>query len=115
MKFYFTQYPDIVFRYFQYGTAEYSKFLQKNEKKFDKVIIDNNINQPYIYYLFYSKLDPSKLNYKNPRLSSPKYFFETVSREILSDLPEIHSVQYKDTLRFTIYSKDSTWYVKQYW
>jgi len=114
MKFYFTQYPDLVFKQFQYGIAQYSNFLLQNESRFDKVIIDSNINQPYIYYLFFSSLDPSKLNYKNPRFSSPKYVFDTVSEGIVVNLPEIYRVEYKDTTRFVIYTKDSTWYVKQY-
>lgn len=114
MKFYFTRYPDLVFQQFQYGIAQYSNFLLRNEMKFDKVIIDNNINQPYIYYLFFSSLDPDKLNYQNPRLSSPKYVFDTVSKGVIENLPAIYTVRYKDTLRFAVFAKDSTWYVKQY-
>jgi hypothetical protein len=114
MKFYFTKYPDLVFRQYQYGIDQYSKFLLKNEAKFDKVIIDSNINQPYIYYLFYSSFNPSKLNYKDPRLSNPKYVFDTVSQGVVENLPSIFRVEYKDNLRFIVYTKDSTWYVKQY-
>jgi hypothetical protein len=114
MKFYFTQYPDLVFKQFQYGIDQYSNFLIKNEARFDKVIIDSSINQPYIYYLFFSSLDPKKINYQNPRLSSPKYVFDTVSEGMIDKLPVIYTVEYKDTPRFVIYTKDSIWYVKQY-
>jgi hypothetical protein len=114
MRFYFTKYPDLVFKQFQYGVVQYSSFLFQNEAKFDKVIIDSNINQPYIYLLFSSSLDPSKLNYKNPRLSFPKYVFATVSGGIERDLLAVYTVRYKDTLQFAVFAKDSIWYVKQY-
>lgn len=106
LKFYFTQYPDLVFKHFQYGTDQYSKFLLRNEDKFEKVIIDKNINQPYIYYLFYSRL-------KNPALISSKYVFGHIDSGIIQDLPVIYTVKYKNTPRFQIYVKDSTWYVQQ--
>jgi len=106
LKFYFTKYPDLVFKHFQYGTDQYSKFLLRNEDKFDKVIIDKNINQPYIYYLFYSRL-------KNPALISPKYVFGHIDSGIIQDLPTILNVNYKDIPRFRIYVNDSIWYVQQ--
>ena len=114
MQFYFTQYPDLVFKNFQYGIAQYTNFLFQNESKFDKVVIDSNINQPYIYLLFYSKLPPGKLNYQNPRLSFPKYTFATVPGGLEQNLLTVFSVRYQDTLQYAVYSKDSTWYVKQY-
>ena len=115
-RYYFTQYPDLVYRQYQYGMKEIMKYLLKNQDKFDKVIIDNNINQPYIYYLFYSSFDPKKLDYKNPKLSDPKYVYETVSREIVAELPCVLEVAYKDTSpRLGICTKDRIWYVKQYY
>ena len=114
--YYFTQYPDLVYRQYQYGMKEVMTYLLENEDKFDKVIIDNNINQPYIYYLFFSSFDPKKLDYKNPKLSNSKYVYETVSREIVADLPCVLKVAYKDTPpRLGICTKDRIWYVKQYY
>lgn len=114
--FYMTSYPDLVYRHYQYGMEEVMTYLRVNEASFEKVIIDNNINQPYIYYLFFSSFDPKKLNYQNPRLSFPKYVYDTVSAGIVADLPCVFEVSYKNTPpRFGIYAKDTTWYVKQYY
>ena len=113
-KFYFTQYPDLVYRDFQYGITDFMSYLLKNDSRFDKVVIDDTINQPYIYYLFSSQFDPKKLNYKNPALSSSKYVFGPVSTQIISTLPPDFTVSYKDTPQFSIYHQDSVWYVKKF-
>lgn len=42
----------------QYGYKEAIDFTQKFEKS--KIIYDNNIEQGYMFYLFYSKIDPNK-------------------------------------------------------
>ena len=60
---YFNSYPAQSREGFQYGIKDYSDFLSKNEALFDHIYIDSKINNPYIYYLFYSKYDPAKLNY----------------------------------------------------
>lgn len=110
--FYFKKYPDLVFVQYQYGIHEFMSFLQENEGRYDEVIIDSNINQPYIYYLFFNAFDPKNLNYSDPKQSLPKYVFGTVS--IGLDFTELYSINYKDKPRYSIYSKNSTWYVKSY-
>lgn len=58
-------------RYFIHAPIEYSKYwlygykdavntLNEQTKKFEKIIFTNFYGQPYIYYLFYTKYDPSK-------------------------------------------------------
>ncbi|MDZ4228239.1 MAG: hypothetical protein U1E54_03260, partial [Candidatus Levybacteria bacterium] len=34
-------------------------YAKENEEKFDKVIMTYFYDQPYIYYLFYNKIDPA--------------------------------------------------------
>ena len=45
--------------FWQYGYKEALSFAKENETKFDKIIVSYKYDQPYIYYLFYNKIDPS--------------------------------------------------------
>jgi 4-amino-4-deoxy-L-arabinose transferase-like glycosyltransferase len=111
-KVYFKWYPRMSFLQFQYGIQEYSTYLKQNEERFKKVVIDEKINQPYIYYLFFSKFDPNKLNYSNPRISFPKYTFGPIP-DNLSTTP-IYTVFFENVKMFDIYAEDDyIWYVKK--
>ena len=62
MVYYFHQYyvhTPIEYGYFwQYGYKEALSYAKENEAKFDRVIMTYFYDQPYIYYLFYNKIDP---------------------------------------------------------
>ncbi|MBI2028366.1 MAG: glycosyltransferase family 39 protein [Candidatus Levybacteria bacterium] len=45
--------------FWQYGYKEAMLFAKDNQEKFDKIIITYRYDQPYIYYLFYNKIDPT--------------------------------------------------------
>jgi len=45
--------------FWQYGYKEAVSFAKENETKFDKIIMTYRYDQPYIYYLFYNKIEPS--------------------------------------------------------
>lgn len=45
--------------FWQYGYKEAIKYARENEEKFDKIIMTYEYDQPYIYYLFYNKIDPA--------------------------------------------------------
>jgi hypothetical protein len=61
--YYFHQYyvhTPIEYGYFwQYGYKEALSFAKENESKYKSIIITYEYDQPYIYYLFYNKIDPS--------------------------------------------------------
>lgn len=61
--YYFYQYyvrTPIVYGYFwQYGYKQVVKYAKEHESQFDKILITYKYDQPYIYYLFYNKIDPS--------------------------------------------------------
>ena len=110
-KTYYVWYPKLAFKEFQYGIKESFDYLKENEDRFKKVVIDENINQAYIYYLFFSKLDPEELNYSNPSKSSNKYIFGPLPD--LKTTP-IKTVSFGEEKMFGIYNEDdTTWYVKK--
>jgi len=45
---------------FLYGYQEAINFIKKNQSQFDQIYMTDYYGQPYIFYLFYSKYDPSK-------------------------------------------------------
>lgn len=45
--------------FWQYGNKEAVDFAIRSENKYDKIIMTYAYDQPYIYYLFYGKVDPS--------------------------------------------------------
>ena len=61
--YYFHQYyvhTPIEYGYFwQYGYKEALQYARENEASFEKIIMTYRYDQPYIYYLFYNKIDPS--------------------------------------------------------
>ena len=44
--------------FWQYGYKEALSYAKGNEKKFKNIIMTYEYDQPYIYYLFYNKIDP---------------------------------------------------------
>lgn len=63
IMYYFYQYyvrTPIVYGYFwQYGYKQIMRYAKEHESRFDKILITYKYDQPYIYYLFYNKIDPS--------------------------------------------------------
>lgn len=45
--------------FWQYGYKEAFGFAKENEEKFSNIIVTYEYDQPYIYYLFYNKIDPA--------------------------------------------------------
>jgi len=62
LQYYFNSYyvlTPIKYGYFwQYGNKEAVLYAKENEDKYDHIIMTYEYDQPYIYYLFYNKIDP---------------------------------------------------------
>src|SRR3989344_2928962 len=43
--------------FWQYGYKDALAYVEENEAEFDKIIMTYEYDQPYIYYLFYNKID----------------------------------------------------------
>ena len=63
IAYYFHQYyvhTPIEYGYFwQYGYKEAMNYAKQDESKFKNIVVTYEYDQPYIYYLFYNKIDPS--------------------------------------------------------
>lgn len=63
ITYYFHQYyvhtPVEYGDFWQYGYKDALKIAKQNENKSDHIVITYKYDQPYIYYLFYNKIDPS--------------------------------------------------------
>jgi 4-amino-4-deoxy-L-arabinose transferase-like glycosyltransferase len=46
-------------QYWQYGYEQIINYVQQNRNKYDKIVISENLEQPYIFFLFYTKYTPS--------------------------------------------------------
>ncbi|MBN9389390.1 MAG: phospholipid carrier-dependent glycosyltransferase [Chloroflexi bacterium] len=110
---------------YQYGVPQFSQFLVQHKTEFDTVTVDSHINQPYIYYLFYSKEDPHQYNYSEitfpqngqdnirgiPRLDN--YIYAKVDPETVAGADELLTVKDEDgTAWYKVFAKDRHWYVQ---
>lgn len=58
LKSYYVDTP-IEYGYFwQYGNKEAIEYARQHEDEYKKIVMTYRIDQPYIYYLFYNKIDP---------------------------------------------------------
>lgn len=46
--------------YWQYGYKEAVEYSQTHYQQYNKIIISTNLEQPYIFFLFYTKYNPLK-------------------------------------------------------
>jgi 4-amino-4-deoxy-L-arabinose transferase-like glycosyltransferase len=114
--YYFGEYETETKRAYQYGVKELILYLKDNESEFDHVMIDADINQPYIYYLFYNKPDVNELNYKEVNASRDdkeiwrgtenlnKYSFWGFDESQEDKLEQKHSIDTGKEERYIIYT-----------
>jgi len=120
-KDYYWDYQELAKESFQYGIPTFYTYLLNNEDKFTSVKIDSKINMPYIYYLFESKFDPNKLDYREinatvknndwsgvPKIG--KYQFEAIDIKGLDGAKEIYRIE-DSKLWYVIYAKGAEWFV----
>lgn len=118
---YFYKYHEQSKGSYQYGIKSFMSYILKNEEKFSLVLIDSKINQPYIYYLFYSKTHPHSLNYSE--INAPqfpekgkwnevhkigKYEFREIKDEEILNAREIYKVA--DEYNKKAYTQNRVWY-----
>ncbi|MBS3028921.1 MAG: hypothetical protein HCA25_18065 [Dolichospermum sp. DET50] len=104
---------------FQYGIKDFMNYVITNEDRFAKIVIDNQINQPYIYYLFYSKYDPKLINHLEIQPDKEikkigKYEFRNIDNQEIVNTQEIYQVNDKDRIWYRIYARnDQVLFVKK--
>jgi 4-amino-4-deoxy-L-arabinose transferase-like glycosyltransferase len=62
----------------QYGIGELVSYIKEEEGKFEKVIVTNRYDQPYILFLFYLKYPPTKFQGEHQLTPRDIYGFSTV-------------------------------------
>ncbi|MCL5783743.1 MAG: glycosyltransferase family 39 protein [Patescibacteria group bacterium] len=56
----FVHFPIASSQYYLHGYREAVNFVQQNQGKYKSVVFTTKYNEPYIFYLFYTKYDPKK-------------------------------------------------------
>jgi len=62
----------------QYGVKELVSYVKENEDKYEKIIITEEYDQPYILFLFYLKHSPEKFQGEHELTPRDKFGFSTV-------------------------------------
>lgn len=47
-------------KFWQYGYEQAVKYAEANKHKYDKIIVSTSLEQPHMFFLFYTKYDPKK-------------------------------------------------------
>ncbi|MFN7658861.1 MAG: hypothetical protein ACK5P3_12115, partial [Dolichospermum sp.] len=118
---YFYRYPQqtLTREMFQYGIKDFMNYVITNQDRFAKIVIDNQINQPYIYYLFYSKYDPKLINHLEIQPDKEiktigKYEFRNIDNQEIIDTQEIYKVNDENRIWYKIYERnDQVLFVKK--
>lgn len=63
----------------EYGFSQAVSYISQNQNKYQKIVITDRYDQPYILLLFYSKYDPAKYQTENKKMSDNKFGFSTIS------------------------------------
>jgi len=93
LKQYFIVLPYEHADWWNYGWRETVKYVASNEKRFDNIIISDVNGMPYIYFLFYNKIDPL-------------LFQKTAVRTYLSDR---FGFEHVESFGKYIFAKDLDW------
>ncbi|MEK7526374.1 MAG: glycosyltransferase family 39 protein [Patescibacteria group bacterium] len=63
----------------QYGVKELVNYVLENKQRYEKVLITDRYDQPYILFLFYSKYDPVKFQAEHFLTGRDNFGFSTVN------------------------------------
>jgi len=74
---FYTYYPRKYSGEWQYGYKESISFVKEIEHRYDRVVVTNALGRPYMYYLFYLKVDPKEYR-RSAKIRRDPYGFVTV-------------------------------------
>lgn len=63
----------------EYGFSQVIPIVVANQDKYQKIIITDRYDQPYILFLFYSKYDPATYQHQTKQIGDNKFGFTTIS------------------------------------
>ncbi len=102
--YYFHQYyvhTPVEYGYFwQYGYREAFSFAKENEEKFKNIIVTYEYDQPYIYYLFYNKINPGwyQKNWDYNKNGAVDRFKRVIGRYIFRNIEYARDISIPNTL-----------------
>lgn len=117
IKCYFgPEYQAVAELYFQGGMEDLISYTKSLESDYKAIVIDDFLNQPYIYILFFTKVNPSTLNYSDFKEYDPvskwlrvkkfkNYYFLKISENDIKDARYIRSIYSSPYSSFDIYDK----------
>lgn len=75
---YYVHYPKTYPAAWEYGFKELVPYVESVKSKYDRVLVTDTYDQPYILFLFYSKLAPSEFQHNHVLTFRDKFNFSTV-------------------------------------
>ncbi|MBI2018516.1 glycosyltransferase family 39 protein [Candidatus Daviesbacteria bacterium] len=63
----------------EYGFSQVIPYIVENQNNYQKIIITDRYDQPYILLLFYSKYDPARYHKQNKEMGEDKFGFFTIT------------------------------------
>lgn len=76
---YFVHLPKQYALEWEYGFSKLVPFIFENKDKYQKIVVTNRYDQPYILFLFYLKYDPIKYQQTAKPAGLDKYGFSTIN------------------------------------
>jgi 4-amino-4-deoxy-L-arabinose transferase-like glycosyltransferase len=105
LAFYSTDYVEQSKGAFQYGIKEMYSYLKENEDKFDRVGV-TDINQPYIYYMFFNSIKPGGYKAADMACEIGKYYFCGVDKNSVNGKTALNTIKdEKGKTWFYVYEK----------
>ncbi len=77
---YFVAYPKVLPYAWQYGFDQISSYIKGNGSKYDKIMITDRLDQPYILLAFYLKFPPERMQKEIVMTPRDKFGFSTVRK-----------------------------------
>lgn len=77
---YYVHYPQTYPAAWEYGFKALAEYITQNQSRYDRVIITNKYDQPYILLLFYTRFDPKKFQNDHELSFRDKFNFSTVNQ-----------------------------------
>ena len=86
--------------FWQYGNKQAIFYARANENKYKKIVMTYSYDQPYIYYLFYNKIDPSwyQKNWNYTETGEVYRFYRKIGKYEFYNINYEREKEFKNTL-----------------
>lgn len=86
--------------FWQYGNKQAILYAKLNENKYNRIVMTYQYDQPYIYYLFYNKIDPSwyQKNWNYTKTGEVYRFYRKIGKYEFYNINYERDKEFKNTL-----------------